>query len=75
MVRENLTIVIRGVDCMAEILKVMVLLVELGGIDVYLLDHASQVIVLSDYLIGGLEFSELSIYLFLFEFTHIYLWS
>lgn len=60
---------------MAEILKVMVLLVELGGIDMDLLDHASQVIVLPDYLIGRLEFSELAIYLFLFEFTHIYLWS
>ena len=60
---------------MAEILKVMVLLIELGGIDMYLLDNTSQMIMLPDYLIGGLEFSELSIFIFLFEFAHIYLWG
>lgn len=72
MVGENLSTVVTGVKCMTKVLKIVVLFIKLGWIDMYLLDNTSEVILLSDNLVSCFELSQLTHSLFIFKFTHIY---
>jgi len=60
---------------MAKILKIVILLIKLGWVDMDLLDHTREVILFPNNLVSRLELSQLKHSLFVFKFTHIYLWG
>jgi hypothetical protein len=66
VIREDYLLIVQGrasivtwVECMTEILEVVILLIELGGVYMNFLNHSCQVILLCDQLIGRLEASQL----------------
>ena len=60
---------------MAKILKIVILLIELGWINMDLLDDTGEVILFSNNLVSRLELSQLKDSLLVFKITNIYLWS
>lgn len=75
MVGKHLSIVITRVESMAKILKIVILLIELGWINMDLLDDTGEVILFSNNLVSRLELSQLKDSLLVFKFTNIHLWS
>jgi len=75
VIGKHLSIVVTRVESVAEILKIVILLIELGWINMDLLDDTGEVILFSNNLVSCLEFSQLKDSLLVFKFTNIYLWS
>jgi len=75
MIGKHLSIVVTRVKSVAKILKIVILLIELGWINMDLLDDTGEVILFSNNLVSRLELSQLKDSLLVFKFTNIYLWS
>jgi hypothetical protein len=75
MIGEHLSIVVTWVESVAKVLKIVILLIELGGINMNLLDDTGKVILFSNNLVSCLELGELKYSLFVFKFTDIYIGS
>ncbi len=74
MVRKHLPVIVTGVKSVAEIFKVMILLIELSWVDMNLLNDPSEVILFSDNLVSRLKLSQLNYSLLVLKFTHIHFW-
>ena len=75
MIGKHLSIIVTRVESVAKILKIVILLIELGWINMDLLDDTGEVILFSNNLVSRLEFSQLKDSLLIFKFTNIHLWS
>lgn len=74
MVRKYLPVIVTGVESVAEIFKVVILLIELSWVDMNLLNDPSEVILFSDNLVSRLKLSQLNYSLLVLKFTHIHFW-
>jgi hypothetical protein len=75
VIGKHLSIVVTRVKSVAKILKIVILLIELGWINMDLLDHTGEVILFSNNLVSRLELSQLKDSLLVFKFANIHLWS
>jgi hypothetical protein len=75
MIGKHLSIIVTRVESVAKILKIVILLIELGWINMDLLDDTGEMILFSNNLVSRLELSQLKDSLLVFKFTNIYLWS
>lgn len=57
MIGKHLSIVVTRVKSVAKILKIVILLIELGWINMDLLDDTGEVILFSNNLVSRLELS------------------